>query len=353
VRARGAGVAALALAATVGCGGGTQTVKHADLGPPVDERTAEKDAKGTVQEIYGSISHGKPDNLFSVVDERVVVFGPRKTDGFANRSDALVALNKVIEADATRAVKSGRLDVVVSPGGHSAWAYDVVNVDGTPLAVVAILSSEDDFFRVVAADMARTPSRGALRDEQRKIAVVPTGAPPHATVEGGADGAIDRFRAGLLDPQLWGDDLASRRDALVIGPARGEVARGKKEIKKLWQKRVDADTRAALTGDVSAHVTADGKLAWVTAPVTRVAKDEEPLPLREFAVFEQADDGWKLIALHEAVALDAPGAGAELVKILPPEREAAPPPKADEPKVDAKPKAKKKKHKKRKRSDDE
>lgn len=350
-----AGFAALALAAIAGCGGGTKPVQHADVGPPIDERTAEKDAKGTVEEIYGSISRGKPDNLFSVVDESVIVLGPRKADGFASRTDALVALNKVIDASAKRAVKSGRLDVVVSPGGRSAWAYDVVKVEGTPLAVMAILSSEDDFFRVIAADVARTPSRNELRAEQQKVAVVPAGAPAHATLDGAAAGAVDRFRQGLLDPQLWGDDLASRRDAVVIGPASGEVARGKKEIKKLWKQRVDAETRAALAGEINAHVTADGKLAWVTAPVTRVARDEEPLPLRALAVFEQADGGWRLIALHEAVALDAPGAGAELIKILPPAPEVAPPPATAE--SDAKPKKPKKpkktKKKKRRLSDDE
>jgi len=348
MRARAAIVLAVAAAA---CGGGAQATKTRDLGPAIDERTAEKDAKGTLEEIYGSISRGKPDNLFSVVDESVIVFGPRKADGFANRTDAIVALNKVVEANESRPVQSGRLDVVVSPGGRSAWAFDLVNVDGTPMAMLAILSSEDDFFRVIAAAVAKTPSMRDIRSELKKVAVVPPGASAPAKVEDAAEGAVDRFRKGLLEQQVWGDDLASRSDAIVIGPASGEVTRGKKEIKKLWKKRLDAETRGAISGELSAHVTADGKLAWVTAPVTRVEKDEDPLPLRVFAVFEKNDDAWKMLALHESLALDEPGAGAPFVKVLPP---AASPPEPEEPakteskdKSKAGKKAKKKKKKKR------
>lgn len=345
------------LGALVGCGGAAKSTKKEDVGPAIDERTAEKDAKGTLEEIYGSISRGKPDNLFSVVDEQVIVFGPRKADGFANRTDAIVALNKVVDPKDAKAVRSGKLDVVVSPGGRSAWAFDVVDVDGTSMAMMAILSSEDDFFRVTAAAVAKTPSLRDIRAEAKKVAVVPPGASAAAAIDDEAEGAVERFKKGLLDQQVWGDDLAARSSAIVIGPANGEVARGKKEIKKLWKKRVEAETRAATSGDISAHTTADGKIAWVTAPVTRVEKDEEPLPLRVFAVFEKSDDAWKMIALHESLALDEPGAGAEFVKVLPAAAKEPDPPKAeaakDEPKAKKKKTEKKKKKKKKRSSDDD
>jgi ketosteroid isomerase-like protein len=352
--------AALALAgALVACGGAAKSTKKADVGPAIDERTAENDAKGTLQEIYGSISRGKPDNLFSVVDEQVIVFGPRKSDGFANRTDAIVALNKVVEPKEAKAVRSGKLDVIVSPGGRSAWAFDVVDVDGTSMVMMAILSSEDDFFRVTAAAVAKTPSLRDIRTEAKKVAVVPPGISAPAAIDDDAQGAVERFKKGLLEQQVWGDDLTSRSSAIVIGPASGELARGKKEIKKLWKKRLEAETRAATSGDITAHTTADGKLAWVTAPVTRVEKDEEPLPLRVFAVFEKTDAAWKMIALHESLAIDEPGAGAQFVKVLPPAAKDPDPPNADEDKDAAKDKKKKadkkkkKKKKKKKRSSDD
>ena len=153
--------------------------------------------------------------------------------------------------------------------------------------------------------------------------------------------------------QQWGDDLGSRTEAIVIGPAIGEVTKGKKEIKKLWKKRVEAETRAAVSGEITAEVTADGQLAWVTAPITRVEKDEPPLPLRVFAVFEKNGDGWKMIALHESLAIDEPGAGAKFAKIVPPPLTAEPPPEVEAPKVDKKDPKKKKKKKKKKQADDD
>jgi len=347
----------LALAVVTACGGGTaKVVKKKDVGPAVDERTAEKDAKGTLEEIYGTISRAKPDNLFSVVDEELIVFGPRKGDALANRTDALVALGQFIDPKANQhaQVRSGELSVTASPGGRSAWAVDVVNVEGKPMAVVAIMSSEDDFFRLTAAVLAHTPPMKEIRSQLKKDAIVPPGASAPEKIADEAEGAVARFKKGLLDQQQWGDDLGSRTEAVVIGPSIGEVTRGKKDIKKLWKKRISAETRAATSGEITAEVTADGELAWVTAPVTRVEKDEPPLPLRVFAVFEKNGEGWKMIALHESLAVDEPGAGASFVKILPPSPKAEEPPPAVEEtkKPDKKTDKKKKKKKKKKVSDD-
>ena len=354
-------VGLLGLAVVTACGGSApKATKPKDVGPAVDERTAEKDAKGTLEEIYGTISRAKPDNLFSVVDEKLIVFGPRKGDALATRTDALVALAKFVDPKAKEhaQVRSSELVVVASPGGRSAWAFDVINVEGKPMAVVAIMSSEDDFFRLTAAALAHTPPMREIRAELKKDAIVPPGGSGLEKVAPEAEGAVERFKKGLLDQQQWGDDLGSRTEAIVIGPAIGEVTRGKKDIKKLWKKRVEAETRAATSGELTAETTADGQLAWVTAPVTRVEKDEPPLPLRVFAVFEKDGDGWKMIALHESLAIDEPGAGASFVKILPPSpKEPEPPPvvedtKKPDKKVD-KTKKKKKKKKKKKAEDDE
>ncbi len=339
------------------CGGSAATTAPTFTGPAVDERTAEKDARGTVTEIYGALNRGKPDNLFSSLDEQLVVFGPRRADASTTRTDALVALGKVVDAKAAEHVqlRSAQLGVVAAPGGHAAWAMDVLTVEGLPMAVLAILSSEDDFFRVTAASLALMPSAKQVRSEQARFALVPPAAEAAGGVAPGARGAVERFQKGLATPSVWGDDLGSRADAVMIGPAAGQVTRGKKAIKKLWQRRGDAQTRAALAGDITAGITVDGQLAWVTAPVTRVEGDDPPLPLRVFAVFERAGSAWRMIALQEVVAVADPGAGAPFVKLAPaPLAAPAPAPAAKPTKpTKSKPTKKAKKRRKPRRGDDE
>ncbi|MGN6106387.1 MAG: nuclear transport factor 2 family protein [Kofleriaceae bacterium] len=335
MRLRALVVAAALLAA---CGGGGGAAPKAPTQPAIDGKQAEKEASGLVEEIYQTLGRGNKDSLFTLLDESLVVFGPRRTDALSTREDALVALGEIVDTKARKTVKlrSASLEVVPSPGGRSAWAFDVVNVDGQPHAVMAILTNSDDLWLVGAVGVARTPSDEALEAELARDAVVPPGASGAAKVDPAARGAVERFQKGLLAQQLWGDDLASRSDALVVGPTSGEVARGKKAIKKLWKRRVEDRTRAAVSGDLSAAVTEDGQIAWVSAPITRVSGDGPPLPLRAFAVFERDGAAWKMIALHESLAFAEPGAGASFKKIVPP-RPAEPRPEvADAPAKQAK-----------------
>jgi len=324
--------------------------------PAVDERKAERDARSVVTEIYQTLGRGKTDSLFSLLTDPVVVFGPRRLDAAASRSDALVALGKVIDPKAKKhaQLRSGGLAVVASEGGHSAWAFDVVNVDGQPLAVTAVLSNTDDLWAVTAAAIAITPTGRQVKSEAARDAIVPPGATVAMTAAPGADAAVERFKKGLVDQQRWGDDLASRADAIVVGPAAGEVARGKAAIKRQWKARLKANVREATSGEIAAARTADGQLVWISAAVTRVADDEPALPLRIFAVYEKAGASWRMIALHEAVALDEPGSGAAFKKTLPPAPAAPEPPKvaadksaADKPADDPAPAKKKKPRKKR------
>lgn len=345
-------VAVVAVIAACG-GGGKPKVADKPVGPAVDEKTAEKDAEGLVTEIYDTINRGKPDNLFSLLNDPLTIFGPRRVDATVTRSEALVALGKVVDPKAKPAqLRSGSLGVIASTGGHSAWAFDVVSVEGQPMAMMAVLTNDNDLWALSAASLARTPSMKEIRAELKKAAVVPPGATSTAKIDGRADGAVERFKKGLLDQQIWGDDLSSRTEAIVIGPARDDITKGKKDIKRLWKKRVEAETRAATSGEIAAATTPDGQLAWVTAPVTRVEKDEDPLPLRVFAVFEKDGDGWKMIALAESLALDEPGAGTSFLKFMPPAPKPPEPPpevketKKDDKKVEKKPTKKKKKKKK-------
>lgn len=343
--------ALLALAiVTAACGGGGGKTAEVPKTSPVDERKAEKDAKGLVSEIMQSIGHANTDGLMALLAEPLVVFGPRRTDALATRSDALVALRATFDAmgkDAKPAMRTGALSVVASPGGLSAWAVDVVDVEGKPMSALMVLSNEDDFWVVVAAAIAHTPPMKEVRAQLAKDAIVPPGMPGIAKVSDRAEEAVDRFKKGLGDPAVWAEDLGKRSDAVVIGPSAGDVTRGKKDVAKLWQKRAKVNVRYASAGEITAATTADGQLAWVTAPVVRFADDDDPLPLRLFTVFENVDGRWKMIALQESLSLDEPGIGANFKKITPPAvKVEEPPPK---PKAEDKPakKATKKKSKKR------
>ncbi len=326
----------VALIAIAACAGrGTPAPEAPKLGPEVDEKTAEADAKGLVLEVYTMAGTGKADNLMGLLSEPLVVFGPRKLDATATRADALVALAKVVVASGDKKhaiLSSGSLGVVAAQGGRSAWAVDVISIDGAPLAVTAVLTNNDDLWVVDAATLARTPPKATVKQELKKEAVVPPGLGAAAKADARASGAIEKFQRGLGDPTSWGDDLDTRDEPVVIGPSAGEVTRGKKDIKKLWAKRLKANVRATLVGEISGSVTPDGQLAWVTAPVTRIADDEELTPLRVFAVYEKDGGGWRLTALHESLAIDSPGEGAAFKKFAPPP--AAPkvePKKVDEP----------------------
>ena len=346
---------ALAVAITTGCGGGGAPAPKAPKQEAVDERQAQKGAKDLVGEIYESIGHGDTDGLMSLLSDPLVVFGPRRGDSMGTRADALVALKAQIDPKAKNkpALKSGSLEVVTSPGGHSAWAFDVIDVAGRPMALTAILTNADDIWQVHAAALAETPSMHSIRAELKKDAIVPPGLSAPAKVDDAARGAADKFTKGLADQQLWGDDLSSRSDAVVIGPATGDVTRGKSDIKKMWKKRLKANTRDTAAGDVTASVTPDGELAWVSAPVVRFADDDDPMPLRLFAVYEKSGSDWKMIALQESLAVDAPGAGVNYRKATPPAlAKVAEPPKPAEKPAD-KPKKKTKKKKKKKHTDDD
>jgi hypothetical protein len=309
------------------------------VAPAVDARKAERDAQGLVGEIDDTIGRGNTDSLFSLLSERLVVFGPRPADATATRADALVALGKLLDPKAKKhaALRSGGLDVVTSPGGHSAWVSDVVTVGGQRLAVTAVLSNSDDLWAVSAAALAETPTGKQVKAEAARDAIVPPGAAAVAKLDPRAADAVERFKKGLVDQQTWGDDLASRSDAIVVGPTAGDVARGKQAVARVWKARMRSKVREATSGEITAAMTADAQLVWLSVPVTRVADDEDPMPLRIFAVYDKDGAGWKMIALHEALAFGEPGAGAPFKKILPPAPPPPEPPKAEP--ADKKPEA--------------
>jgi len=276
--------------------------------------------------------------MFSLLADPMTVFGPHRLDAMTTRADALVALGKVIDPKAKKhpQLRSSGLSVVVAAGGRSAWAFDVVGFDGQHVAVTAVLASTGDLWSVSAAAIAMVPTAAQVRTASARDAIVPPGAASAARIQPAAQRVVDDFKNGLIDQDAWGADLIGQSDAVVAGPSAGQVARGKQAIKQLWRARNKANVREAISGELTAAVTPDGQLAWVSAPVTRVADGEDPLPLRIFAVYEKEGAAWKLMALHEAIAIDQPGSGTAFKKIVPP-APAPPPAKAEPAKPDDKP----------------
>lgn len=88
---------ALVLVAATACGGSKKPAAAAPKQEAVDEGTAEKDAKGLLQEIYQTIQQADTDGLMTLFAVPLVVYGPRKADAHATRADALVALKALVD----------------------------------------------------------------------------------------------------------------------------------------------------------------------------------------------------------------------------------------------------------------
>ncbi|HEX3758317.1 MAG TPA: nuclear transport factor 2 family protein [Kofleriaceae bacterium] len=285
-------------------------------------------------ELFDTIDHARTDSMFSLLSDPLIVLGPRRADAMTTRADALVALGNVVDSRAKKhpQLQSTALTVAVSSGGRSAWAFDVVHYEGHTLAVTAILANTADLWAVTTAALAMMPTTKRAKAESARDAIAPPGAAAAGKVDPAAAPVVEDWKKGLLDQDSWGIDLMSQSDAIYAGPLAGQVAHGRQAIKQMWKARTRANVREAVSGEITAHVTPDGQLAWLSAPVTRVTDGEDPLPLRCFAIYERDGAAWKLIVLHEAIAIDEPGTGTAFKKIVPP---APAPPKA-EPASDAK-----------------
>lgn len=308
------------LVVVAACGGSAKPVVAPKIiGPDVDADTAEAGARGLVTEVYQTLDRGDTDGLMTLLSDRLVVLGPRRADtALATRADALVALGKVVDAKHKNAVRSSGLVVTPAPGGHSAWAFDTIGTPGGDMAVVAVLENADDIWLVDAAAVSELPKATAMKRELAEDAVVPPAARKAVKLDDPTRAVVDKFTKGLLAQDEWGVDLIAA-DGLVAGPRQGELAHGTKAVKAAWKKRMGAGTKEVALGEVSAQLTPDGKLAWVTAPVTRTSSDES-VPLRVFAVFQKKGADWQMVALQESVAIETAGAGVAMHKAPPVEK---------------------------------
>lgn len=306
-----------ALLALAACGGAASTGPTRPKQEAIDPEVATKGATDLVQELYEDVGHGNTDSLQSLLDPKLMVLGPRRGDAVANRSDAILALSKW--ADAKRklkpTLKSGALGVYPSSGGHSAWGCDTLEANDHHWAVMVVMSGNNELWSLDGVMLGETPAEPDLKAALKKEAAVPPAAGVTIKADPEIAPIVERFTKGLGDPQAFAADMASSDDAIVIGPAKGEIAKGKAAVAAYWKKR--KSSRAAVAGEISGAATKDGMLAWVSAPIMRAEEGEDALPLRAFAVFRRSGDAWKLIGLQEAVALDAPGAGAPFKKFAP------------------------------------
>jgi ketosteroid isomerase-like protein len=310
------GVAIALGLALVACGGGGAQATSQPKAAAIDQDKAETGAKELIDEIYQSVRTGDTDGLQTLLADTLVVLGPRRGDALASRADALVALKQVVDAKAKKkpAIESSGLVVVPSAGGHSAWAADVLTIGERSFSTLVVLSNTNDIWLVDAVLLAEQSKAKLVRRSNKQAAVMPPGAAGVAKIDPNARPVIDKLSKGLATPSLFADDLTARGDATYLGPTIDELVHGKKDMKKLWKRRAKANVREAAAGEVAAAVTADGQLAWVTAPVVRFSDDDEPMPLRVFAIFEKRGGEWKLIAMDEAAAIDEAGSAAQLLK---------------------------------------
>jgi hypothetical protein len=282
----------LVVLALAGCGGAAAE-KKAPVEEALDVGDSTKAARGIMTEIYGDLRRGDVGGVQSLLANDLFSVGPGANDVFLTREDAVVAVAAVLRSGDRHKVVSRGLKVSATPGGHSAWASDSLEVDGVPLALTAVLVESDGLWAVVAVHAGRTGEAAG----GKKRAPLPGG------VAAGAAEAVKLYRAGVAAPERFVEQLGSGADVVVLGAGAKEVTRGVKPVKKLWKKRLAAKPSFALEGEPHAQVTPDGALAWIVANVDVGEGGGKPEPHRALVIYQRADARtWQLVAMHDSVA---------------------------------------------------
>jgi SnoaL-like domain len=286
------------VATVVACGGAAPSTRTGGGGETaVDEKDAAKAARAHVQEIYDELRRGNVGSVQSLLAPEVFVVGPGAADVFTSRSDAVVALAGFLREGDRHKLSSRALKVSSAPSGHSAWASDLVEVDGVTCTVTAVLAETDGLWTVVALHVGRVLSERQLPSKPPERAPLPGG-----TSAGAAD-AVRLYRAGVAAPARFVEQLGKGNDLLMLGTGPKEQTRGEKAIKKLWKKRLAAQPKLKLEGEPRADVTADKELAWVFANVDVASATAPPEPYRSLVIYEKGEGGWNLVAMHDSVAV--------------------------------------------------
>jgi len=147
----------------------------------------------------------------------VVVFGPRPLDAMATRSDALVALGKIVDPKAKKARRGAlgwtRYVVTLARRPPRRGRADVVSVGGQRLAVTGRADQQRRHLGVSAAVLAETPTGKQVKAEAAKDALVPPGLAAAAKRDPGRRATRSRAvsrRASSIQ-QTWGDESRQPR----------------------------------------------------------------------------------------------------------------------------------------------
>ena len=278
-----------------GCGGGS--TKGVEEPRPQDEKLATKQARDHVNEVYSNIRTNGPDGLRALVDPAVMVIGPGPSQIFTDREGALVALGQVAAGNEKHKLASTDLKVSASPAGHSAWASDVIMLDGKRYAVAMVMTEADGLWTVTAVQVGVPIAGKDLAKLAKKGMPAPTPAPAPAT--GDAKDVAQVFKAGAASPQAMLDQMGD--GFVVVRDVAGKAMAGRKAIAKAWKKQQKGVT-TAVHGDVHARIAPDGTLGWAYGTVD-VGKGKDPaVPTRMLHVYEKNGAGWTLVLAQPAVA---------------------------------------------------
>jgi ketosteroid isomerase-like protein len=287
------GIACVVAALQIGCGGGAHRVAAPAA---VDEQTSLTEAKGLVEEAYGSLRRGKSEGLLPLLAESLWAIGPGPT-ALVDRGGVVAALNAALPPRKTHKVVSRDLIVAVAPGGRSAWVADEVTIDGTALVGSAVLERVDDFWIVASAHVGAPVTERALARRlplakpAARVAVTPPATAP----------VVARFTEGVTGERGFRGQLAD--DAIAIGTAPGKIVRGGDAIAKQWKKAAHAGDTVAIDGAIRAALSTDGQLAWIDAVLRRGRADGTEVPVRASYVYRRAGARWELIVAQESVAM--------------------------------------------------
>lgn len=281
------------------CGGAkTKEPKAPEIAP----EEAVREAEAVITEIHAALRRGSPDGILPLLASDLFVVGPGATDFFEERGALVVALNQAIEQGKKHKVRARGLRVVAAPGGRSAWATEQLEVDGKPYTVTAILAEVEELWVVTTVHVARPVADRKVKQALEGGTLPRPGPLPRAATPNPAISAL--FTEAAKSRDVMGEQLADRKDVVLIGSAPKEITRGAKKIKKLWKKAMDKQPTFAPQGEVRTGTTPDGALAWVIANVDLGLADAAPVPHRGIYIYERAPDragNWALVAVHEAV----------------------------------------------------
>jgi len=276
--------------ALAGCATTSSQRAAAEVGGKDEQRTAVTRAREIVQEGYKALRRGDVDSLHALLGADVFAVGPAAGDVFTNRSDVVVALSSRLSR-AKHKVSSRGLHVVSSPGGHSAWAADRIEIDGAAYRMTAILSERDEMWVIDAIHLSRPADEGDASAGPGLTLLVGPGAGDIATL----------FREATGTPAKLPDQLADSKDALVIGAGGQSPTKGTKAIRKLWRKAFDPPPVLELRGGIRAGVGVDGTLGFACASIGVGEDGGKPVGQRFFFLYERETRGWKLIAIHRSI----------------------------------------------------